>query len=44
MDDSVAGVYLPDREGGWRTKIGRRSPRYTTRLGEVLTINRQLVI
>ncbi|HZH32964.1 MAG TPA: Y-family DNA polymerase [Pyrinomonadaceae bacterium] len=25
--------------GNWRTKIERRSPRYTTRLGEVLTIN-----
>jgi DNA polymerase V len=26
-------------EGNWRTKIERRSPRYTTRLQEVLTIN-----
>jgi len=26
-------------DGAWRTKVERRSPRYTTRLGDVLTIN-----
>jgi len=26
-------------DGAWRTKVERRSPRYTTRLSEVLTIN-----
>lgn len=26
-------------EGNWRTKVEKRSPRYTTRLDEVLTIS-----